>query len=153
MQSLFGSAGLPLNGCTFGECVRQSVIDTSDNHTNSSSSNNSGKALSGGVVAGLAVVGALILLALALFVIGYIRQTRARKFGFGAGKAERSGGIRVEWNSVTYLVPSADGARGWTEGLRRRQKQGWSNDKVVLDEVSGHVNPGQIMAVLGPSGK
>jgi hypothetical protein len=60
LDSLFGSTGLSLNPCTFGECVQQSVID--DTSSNSSrSAGGGGKELSGGVIAGLVVVVALLL--------------------------------------------------------------------------------------------
>jgi ABC-type multidrug transport system ATPase subunit len=53
----------------------------------------------------------------------------------------------VEWSRVSYVV-SGLGNRSWL-GTRGA---GADDDKVVLDTVSGRVAPGQMMAVLGPSG-
>jgi len=129
----------------FGECVRQSVIDDNGTATNSSASSSTGKQLSGGVIAGLAVVGSLIFSALVLLVFGLIKQRAARKAGFDEPKEGRVG---VEWVDVSYAVPSA---RAWLDVLMRRPRN-FNDDKVVLDSVSGRVQPGQMMAILGPSG-
>ena len=146
LQSLFGPSGLSLQGCTFGECVRQSVID----HPGASSANSSSasKQLGGGVVAGLAVVGALALAALLLLIFGFYQQRKARRGG--PGMWEKGGGVSVEWNDVSYLVPNPNGTRNWFRGSRKGD--GISDDKVILDNLSGYVKPGQLMAVLGPSG-
>ena len=72
LQQLFSANGLSLSGCTFGECVHQSVIDETTDSTSAGGNNKS--SLGGGVIAGLAVVGGLLLLALAFLVLGVIRQ-------------------------------------------------------------------------------
>jgi hypothetical protein len=149
IQSVFGSSGLILNGCSFGECVRQSVIDNGGNGTTSSPSSSGGKSLSGGVIAGLAVVGGLVFLALLLLLFGCIKQRAARKAHSGD-----VGGIKVnaEWNGVSYAIPTTVNFFG----MRRKGRSGHSDDindeKVVLDSVSGMVKAGQMMAILGPSG-
>jgi len=63
IKNVFGNTGLEMNGCIFGECVRQSVIDflTSDGN-NSTNTSSEGTHLSGGVIAGLAIVGGLVFL-------------------------------------------------------------------------------------------
>ncbi|KAL4251686.1 ATP-binding cassette subfamily G transporter, partial [Pleurotus pulmonarius] len=142
LQALFGSGGLPLDGCTFGECVRQSVIDTNGNSTSVSTAHG-GSQLSGGVIAGLAVVGGLLLLALSLLALGFWKQRSAKLHG---PKNISVGGIAVEWDGVSYTISSAG---RFTSKLFHRSEH---DDKVVLDSVSGKVLPGQMMAILGPSG-
>jgi len=149
LQTLFGSSGLALNGCVFGECIRQGIIDNTGNSTTSSQSDLGGKSLSGGVIAGLAVVCGLVFLALMLLLFGYTKQRAARQ-----AHSEDAGGskVNVEWDSVSYAIP----IRVDFFGMSRKQWNGGSDDisdaKVVLDSVSGMVNAGQMMAILGPSG-
>lgn len=149
LQSLFGPNGLGLSDCQFGECVAQSVIDTlSSNST--SSANDGRKSLSGGVIAGLSVVGSLLAIALAFLAFGFIRQRRARRSLPDGGVG---GGVGVVWKNVSYAVPGASaGAFGFLKGREKREGGGFTDDKVVLDNVSGHVAPGEMMAILGPSG-
>ncbi|KAH9935820.1 ABC transporter [Amylocystis lapponica] len=152
IQSVFGSSGLILSGCTFGECVSQSVIDTvSSNSTGSTAATGGGKSLSNGVIAGLAVVASLIALALLFLVFGWIRQRRARRSPPGTG--DRSGGVAVGWTDLSYFVPSSGSGSRLGGAFRQRHRKGSLNDrKVVLDAVSGHVAPGEMMAIMGPSG-
>lgn len=156
LQTLFGASGLSLSACTFGECVRQSVIDTTGNSSSSSSQNvSSSRSLNGGVIAGLAVVGALVLIALLFLAVGIFKQRQARKPGPDAGG--KTGGVSVHWDNVSYAIPHASGlfARFKTFGIfgrRRYNSNGVMSDYTILDSISGHVEPGQIMAILGPSG-
>jgi ABC-type multidrug transport system fused ATPase/permease subunit len=109
--------------------------------------------LSGGVIAGLVVVGSLILLALLTLALGWFAQKKARKIG--SADSEKTGGVGVEWNNLSYIIPGTRGRGFFGNSLRRRKVApgaGFSDDKVVLDGVSGKVSPGQIMAILGPSG-
>jgi ABC-type multidrug transport system fused ATPase/permease subunit len=141
LQSLFGSSGLSLSGCSFGECVRQSVIDTGGGASDSPAETES-KSLGGGVIAGLAVVGTLVLLALGFLLLGFLRQRAARKNGdrdLGGSQ------VAVVWSKLTYVVPSRSG------GILRRRKHE-EGDKTILDDITGRVRPGQMMAILGPSG-
>jgi ABC-type multidrug transport system fused ATPase/permease subunit len=148
LDSLFGSTGLTLNPCSFGECVRQSVIDETSN-TTTSNPTKQGDGLDGGVIAGLAVVGSLICIALLFFLIGWLSQRKARKAV--SNSLAKRGGYSLEWNDITYIIPTG------STGLRhfwRTSKGGHTttDDKVILDNVSGRVDPGQMMAILGPSG-
>ena len=148
LKSLFGANGLTLNSCSFGECVRQSVIDGTSNSTTPGPTSK-GHDLDTGVIAGLAVVGGLVAIALLLLLLGCLSQRKARKAV--SNSLEKRGGYPLEWNDITYVIPSG-GA-----GLRlfQRNKKGGqvaTDDKVILDNVSGRVNPGQMMAILGPSG-
>ena len=150
INSVFGSAGLSLNGCTFGECVRQNVIDTATGDTASDTEGGS-SSLSGGVIAGLAVVGGLIGLALLFLLWGLVVQRKARRVP--RSPLDRTGGASVEWTAVSYFVPNS---RSLFARVPRRQKStdgDFADHKVVLDSVSGQVLPGQMMAILGPSGK
>ncbi|KAJ6620338.1 ABC transporter [Mycena sp. CBHHK59/15] len=143
LQSLFGSAGLSLSGCIFGECVAQSVIDTtSGNSTSSVDSATKGTQLSGGVIGGLAAVGGLLLLALLLLLLGLVKQREARRAGPGVTDGSR---VAVEWAGVSYVLNATRPWLGKRSGVA-------DDDKVVLDAVSARVEPGQMMAVLGPSG-
>ncbi|KAG6840616.1 hypothetical protein C0991_005515 [Blastosporella zonata] len=142
LLSLFPPDGLTLDGCSFGECVRQSVIDTGGNIA-APSTTGGGKPLSGGVIAGLAVVGGLILLALLFIVFGFIKQSKARRTQRSDGSGIQVG---VHWDGITYSVPGS--SRAGFFGLFRNDH----DEKTVLDNVSGAVHAGQMMAILGPSG-
>jgi ABC-type Na+ transport system ATPase subunit NatA len=149
LQSVFGSSGLSLKSCTFGECVQQGVIDAGGS-ISGSANGGGGNSLSGGVIAGLAVVGAFVALALLGFFIGWWSRKKQRRLGTGysgEGKGQH-GGFAVEWSDVTYVVPRAHGSKIWL----RPAQSGASHDKVILDGISGHVDPGQLLGILGPSG-
>ena len=148
LNSLFGANGLTLNPCSFGECVRQNVIDRTSNTTTSSSTEQS-NGLDGGVIAGLAVVGGLIGIALLFFFLGWLSQRKAKRAS--SGSLAKRGGYSLEWNDICYIIPSE------SAGLRpfwgtSKGGQITADDKVILDNVSGRVDPGQMMAILGPSG-
>ncbi|KAJ3891331.1 hypothetical protein GG344DRAFT_77017 [Lentinula edodes] len=147
IDSLFGSSGLVLNGCSFGECLRQSVLD-SNGTTSTASSTSSQASLSGGVIAGLAVVGGLLLTAAVFLLLGYFSQRRARKSGYNQFG---SGNVTVEWSNISYIVQNVQNS---TRTLWRKRKSSseYNDDKVILDSISGRVLPGQMMAILGPSG-
>ncbi|KZT03476.1 ABC transporter [Laetiporus sulphureus 93-53] len=154
IESVFGSNGLTLTGCEFGECVSQYVIDDiSNNSTSTSGSSDSKKSLSGGVIAGLAVVGGLILLALLFLAYGWFCQRRARKTGPHA--SGKNGGVAVSWSDVSYFVPGS-GDYSWSSLVSplksRRARRDLNDHRVVLDNVSGLVSPGEMMAIMGPSG-
>jgi hypothetical protein len=145
LTSLFGPQGLGLDGCTFGECVRQNVIDTAANTTSTGVAQSGGSDLGTGVIAGLAVVGALLGLLLALLAWGCIGQRKARRGGGKAGLEGRPVAVGVEWLDLEYSVAAAGGTSLFSKRKHSGQKQ-------ILDHVSGRVQPGSIMAILGPSG-
>ncbi|KAF8655801.1 hypothetical protein AX16_002887 [Volvariella volvacea WC 439] len=153
LNSLFGQGGLVLDGCIFGECVAQDVIDNNGNVTNTvgDEEEGGGAALSGGVIAGLAVVGALVGLALVLLLWGLKKQRDARR-GIGSGRFDDIGGkkLGVVWNDVSYVVPGAKA--GLWDKIMRRGGTGEEGDKTILDNVNGVLRSGQMMAILGPSG-
>ncbi|PPQ88680.1 hypothetical protein CVT25_010114 [Psilocybe cyanescens] len=142
LQGLFGPGGLTLNGCTFGECIRQNAIDGSSGSTASEATK--AKPLSGGVIAGLAVVGGLLILALLLLALGLSTQRTARRSGVPFEQSRAS----VEWSNLSYTILGEKGIFGSKKGDATEIY----TDKVILDNVSGVVRPGQMMAILGPSG-
>ncbi|KAI0345048.1 hypothetical protein BDW22DRAFT_1353889 [Trametopsis cervina] len=145
INQVFGSTGLTLTGCTFGECVRQAFIDTASSNSTSSDPGSHGSSLSGGVIAGLAVVGSLIVIALGFLLFGWLRQRQARR-GANRSWANKSGGAGIAWSNVSYFVPAA------RQGSLFQRKRSLLESKTVLDNVSGQVIPGHMMAILGPSG-
>lgn len=146
IDSVFGPGGLTLTGCTFGECVDQAVIDTASNSNSTSTDPTSHSSLGGGVIAGLAVVGGLIGIALLFLILGLFKQRKARRSGVGSWSS-RSGGVRLTWTNISYFVASGHSP------LSSRKNRSLDDAKTVLDNVSGHIEPGQIMAIMGPSGK
>jgi hypothetical protein len=157
LNKLFGAQGLAMSDCTFGECVRQYVIDQALGLVGDSTG---GNGLSGGIIAGLAVVGALLALTLAAFLFGYMRQRRARKRplvenddGLFGGGPKR--GVGLAWSGVGYVVPDAKnaGVRARVVGAMGMRAKGTGAGKVVLDNVSGRLNPGGFCCILGPSGE
>ena len=119
------------------------MIDSSSSSSSTTASTR--KSLSSGVIAGLAVVGALLLLALVFIIYGLLLQRRAFK---GTGKISDGGGVHITWQNVSYIV------LGSRNPFKRKSKagDGFTDDKVILDNVTGYVKPGEMMAILGPSG-
>lgn len=154
LESVFGNSGLALAGCTFGECVKQSVIDETGNSTTTATS--SGKPISGGVIAGLCVVCGLVFLALCTVAFGLVKQRKARNAIVGSENMTDlgNGGVDLEWDNVSYMIPDKQGAAAFASGLVNRFHRGEREyqDKTVLDCVTGVVRAGQMMAILGPSG-
>jgi hypothetical protein len=110
LDGLFGPAGLALQDCAFGECVRQGAIDTAATNGTVGSAKDPDH-LSAGVVAGLAVVGALLALVLLLLAWGLWAHRGAR------------GGVGIEWESIEYVVPDAPRrARRREDRARPRQR-------------------------------
>lgn len=145
ITSVFGSTGLVMTGCQFGECVAQAVVDAANNNGTSTSSTSSSPPLGGGVIAGLAVVGAIVLGFVLLFLWGWIVQRNAKKRG--ADEPIRSGGVAVAWSSINYAVPASSGGL-----FGKKQGKDEPAEKHILTDLSGEVAPGEMLAILGPSG-
>ncbi|KAL5636267.1 hypothetical protein ACGC1H_004924 [Rhizoctonia solani] len=179
LQAVFGSGGLGLSNCVFGECVRQSVIDSALGIVPEVVAAK-GESLSGGVIAGLAVLGVIVLGVAILLAWGCVLQRRARA---RRNEKQTAAGRRVgvEWKNVRYVVhPSGSGSFFPVGGLRRRNavpvgstsvvelrdlegsggekplpslpSQANTKSKTILSGLSGSVQPGQMLAILGPSG-
>lgn len=143
INAVFGSQGLSMEGCVFGECVTQAVIDTT-NTTSSAGAASGGTKLSGGVIAGLAVVGVIVAFGLAVVLWGWYVQRAAKKLPFNGGQ---SGGISVRWSDVSYIVQLPKNSPS-----SLITKSTIQVGKTILDNVSGSIESGQLMAILGPSG-
>jgi len=143
LNGLFGKNGLELQGCTYGECVSQAVIDAF-NSTDTSSQSSSTQ-LSGGVIAGLVSVGVLVGIGIATVIWGWFVQRKARKRPFDGGKA---GGVSIRWSDVSYFVRPSGTLSHSVFSLRNDANR----EKMVLDGVGGYVSAGGLMAILGPSG-
>ncbi|CAE6528385.1 unnamed protein product [Rhizoctonia solani] len=180
LQALFGSGGLGLSNCVFGECVRQSVIDSALGITPEVASA-TGESLSGGVIAGLAVLGVVVAAVAILSAWGCVLQRQARS---SRNEKQAAAGRRVgvEWRNIRYVVhPSGSGSFFSLGGFRRRNVvpvgsnsvvelhdlEGSGGEKplptlpsqvskvkskTILSGLSGSVRPGQMLAILGPSG-
>ncbi|WWC70728.1 uncharacterized protein I206_104679 [Kwoniella pini CBS 10737] len=168
LVALFGSNGLELSSCSFGECVQQYVIDQALGITSNA---NSGNGLSGGVIAGLAVVGAILLAIIGVIIWGLLARQRARRDLNATGDIKKSGRIGLEWKDVGYSVKSTI---SWTTNLHNFLKgsggktsettnkgnsiENANNNlhangtKTVLVSSSGNVPPGGFACILGPSG-
>ncbi|KAG2354669.1 hypothetical protein BDR07DRAFT_1428658 [Suillus spraguei] len=143
INSVFGSQGLSMEGCVFGECVSQAVIDTT-NATSSAAAASGGTELTGGVIAGLAVVVVIIAFGLAVVARGWYIQRAARKLPFNGGQ---SGGVSVRWSDISYIVQSPKNSP--SSLIAKSTIRG---EKTILNSVSGSIESGQLMAILGPSG-
>lgn len=99
--------------------------------------------MSGGVIGGIAVVGTFVLAALLLLLFAWFAQRKARRGGPGTHSEGSGTGLLanepkhegtpkgMEWSGVTYIVRVG---------------------KTVLQPVSGRVESGTMLAILGPSG-
>jgi len=150
-----GSSGLTLTGCTFGECVRQSVIDETGS-SSTSGKNSGGSSLGGGVIAGLAVVGALCYWHCCYWHLALSSRESARRSGLGG--TEKTGGVGVHWDDINYIIPHSSGFSATYKSLnpfagKSYNSNGAMSDQTILGGISGRVEPGQIMAILGPSGE
>ena len=127
--------------------MAQSVIDAAQGNSSPSNAETKAAPLSGGVIAGLAVVGALVFALLLMFLWGWLVQRKARKAG--TGEPIKSGGVAVTWSAINYSVPASSPSRGV---FKKKDGDALSGDKHILHELSGEVVPGEMLAILGPSG-
>lgn len=153
LNGIVGSAGLGLTGCQSGECVRQGVIDRLDPNYKKAES-----ALSGGVIAGLVIVGVIVIAVLVLFILGKIRQRKARAVKVLGSPRQ----VALSYSNISYALPSSSSS---ISTLRRRvgsasanqsllEKQGLPNSTgtQILHSISGSVPCGSMLAIIGASG-
>ncbi|KIM28831.1 hypothetical protein M408DRAFT_68953 [Serendipita vermifera MAFF 305830] len=145
ISQVFGSSGLIMNNCLIGECVAQTVIDAAQGNASPTTTDSGSAPLSGGVIAGLAVVGALVGAFLLMFLWGWLVQRKARSQG--TGEPVKNGGVAVTWSNVNYSIPTTSSTI-----FKKKGDQLVAGDKHVLHELSGEVVPGEMLAILGPSG-
>ncbi|KAL7409470.1 hypothetical protein BDY24DRAFT_355976 [Mrakia frigida] len=161
LVNTFGTSGLALSACSFGECISQNNVDYLSGTV--ALAVVSGSDLSSGVIAGLCVVGAIIFFALLGLVWGYIAQKKARNSI--EGRDDKRPGVGVDWSGVGYEIRLAGNGMGLErlglgskkektgaeveDGLAGTSKGGW---KTILAGGEGRVEPGKLVAILGPSG-
>lgn len=157
LDNLFGQNGLSLSGCTFGECVSARTVNLLSSQLVASTGVSSA-GLSPGVIGGLAVLGAIVLVIVGLIVIGWWGQKKAREGGSkGVLIDEKNhGGVGLRWRGIGYALPSeSSGFFGVFRKISNRSKGGFSSGdegRILLDGISGQVLPGQLCAILGPTG-
>lgn len=145
IEQVFGNAGLIMENCQIGECVAQSVINAAQGNSNAPTDPSGAAPLSGAVIAGLAVVGALVFAFLLMFLWGWLVQRKAKKAG--TGEPIKSGGVAVTWSNINYSVLATS-----NNVFKKKGNQALAGDKHVLHDLSGEVIPGEMLAILGPSG-
>lgn len=153
LQTLFGSSGLSLTGCNFGECVDQSTINLLANRISPEDSSKGGTKLSIGVIIGLSVLGVVVLILLSLLIWACLNQRKARKGLIGGNSLDEKlseGGVGVKWRDVGYSLPSSSHS---TKSLFGKSKKSSEDDgRILLDGVSGEISGGRFLAILGPTG-
>ncbi|ORY24311.1 hypothetical protein BCR39DRAFT_547449 [Naematelia encephala] len=163
LDALFGSNGLELSSCSFGECVEQYIIDEALGIATAADTSGG---LSGGVIAGLAVVGAFLLGIVGIIIWGFVTQRKARRGMRTDGEIPKAGGAGVKWSGIGYEVKLGkhplNQLTGWAKGSGSKtidmENDGEKamarngNGKVVLDNASGVLSAGGFYCILGPSG-
>ncbi|WWC88700.1 uncharacterized protein L201_003613 [Kwoniella dendrophila CBS 6074] len=167
LVALFGTNGLELSSCSYGECVQQYVIDQALGITSMA---DSGNGLSGGVIAGLAVVGAILLAIIGVVIWGIIARKRARREMNATDTIKKSGGIGIEWKNVGYQVKNTS-STNWSNNLHNFMKGSGNSQrqtkvdsvedasssrhgdfKSILNGSNGSIPSGGFACILGPSG-
>ncbi|WVW84638.1 hypothetical protein I302_106672 [Kwoniella bestiolae CBS 10118] len=165
LVALFGTNGLELSSCSFGECVQQYVIDQALGITTAA---DSGNGLSGGVIAGLAVVGAILLAIIGVVIWGLIRRKKARREMDAKDTIHKPGGVGIQWKDVGYTIRPSSYSSKWSRNLHNFMKGSGrrlddnsvekatptkaGEGNVVLAGSSGSIPPGGFACILGPSG-
>ncbi|SCZ90311.1 BZ3500_MvSof-1268-A1-R1_Chr1-3g01909 [Microbotryum saponariae] len=142
LQTIFGAQGLELNSCQHSECTRSATIATlAAQRVNDSTT--AGAGLSHGVIIGLAIVGAFIVALLGCLIWGCVVQKKARRAATALADDQQDGAVGMHWSGLSYTLPQR---RFGVLGQRRRA------GRVILDNLSGRVQPGTLCAILGPTG-
>ncbi|BGP51257.1 hypothetical protein JCM10450v2_007186 [Rhodotorula kratochvilovae] len=172
LQTLFGSGGLALSGCQWGECVLPGTIDRLASALSDDPSSGGGSdGLSGGVIAGLAVLGAVVVGVLALLALGCVNQRRARRrvrakevallaAGVASSSSSAEGkdapaqqqhqAVGISLTNLSYYLPPR---RSFLPSfLSSTHAARTGEERVILSSLSATIAGGSFCAVLGPSG-
>ena len=168
LNNFLGQEGLPLENCQFGSCVTQSELNSFyANGSGEGDSQDAGSSLSNAVIAGLIILGVAVAAIVALLLLGMWQQRKARRLPKGAGL----GPVGLQWEHLNYTVPTRT---GFVPRRRKREASQLAevapstelgdsiahldspsvgkHDLSVVRNSSGSIDPGCMVAVLGPSG-
>ncbi|KAJ1018106.1 hypothetical protein NDA16_004973 [Ustilago loliicola] len=168
LNNFLGQEGLPLESCQFGSCITQSELDTFyANGSGEGDSQHSGSSLSNAVIAGLVILGVAVAAIAALLFLGFWAQRKARRLPKATGR----GPLGLQWEQLNYTVPLKSGLRKRRAKAERGQlaeivpsshfndslahlnsHPSSKHDLSVVCNSSGRIEPGCMVAVLGPSG-
>lgn len=120
----FFPIGISLTNCNNGECADKYLAPIVSRQETSSSStiNTTG-------ISSLAVFATLILLLLMALIYGLIDRAKQRNMKI----PKEYPGTTITFSQISYRLPGR-------------------NPKQILSNVSGSIQPGQILAIMGPSG-
>jgi ABC-type multidrug transport system fused ATPase/permease subunit len=103
------------------------------------------------VIAGLVIISVLTAVSLSILLLGYYSSRRARNAKTSLS-GEGTSGVGISWAGISYVIPGR--ANNSFDSLKTKiGKFTATGDRMVLHNVSGNVLPGQILAILGPSGE
>ncbi|EST08682.1 ABC transporter-like protein [Kalmanozyma brasiliensis GHG001] len=169
LNNFLGEGGLPLDNCQFGSCITQSDLDEFyATGAGDGDAQGSGSSLSKAVIAGLVILGVAVAALLALLLFGFWQQRKARRLPKCAGQ----GPVGLQWEHLNYTVPlkkrfgrrnkkvdnddldealpSSSSHEGAVAHLDSPALD--HHDLSVVRNSSGSIQPGCMVAVLGPSG-
>ncbi|KAM0788368.1 hypothetical protein ACM66B_001508 [Microbotryomycetes sp. NB124-2] len=133
ISDIFGDTYITIN-CKAGECLRASEVPGFVRPPKPNSKT--------WVIVTVAI--AAVVLVLGLFLFYYFGRSGTTDYSFGNGRIRLSGDDAESPNAAEEHVPTA---------LQFSDlKYTLPNGRLVLDSVSGSVEPGQVMAVIGASG-
>ncbi|KAK4051863.1 FAD-dependent urate hydroxylase [Microbotryomycetes sp. JL201] len=133
ISDIFGDTYITIN-CKAGECLRASEVPGFVRPPKPNSKT--------WVVVTVAIAAAVLILGLFLFY--YFGRSGTTDYSFGNGRIQLNGDDNETPHAAEEHVPTALQFSDLTYTL--------SNGRLVLDSVSGSVEPGQVMAVIGASG-
>jgi ABC-type multidrug transport system ATPase subunit/ABC-type multidrug transport system permease subunit len=171
INQFIGPGGLPLENCTFGQCLSQYDLEQDWAASSQAAANAKASHLSGSVQAGLAVLGVAVAALLAVFVWGYLLLRAARK----KPRVYDTKPLGLSWDNISYRVKSGSSRTASILSRRHKRRQSFDNsdvtemktlgriegnssstslngDRVILDSVSCRAAPGCLTMIIGASG-